>query len=466
MSFKDTVLDMPTLQTRTSLNISDSRLVEQAFKLRNRYGFVISEPPSSINIGHVHDKLKQYLQAHSSIFNFSRKEWRIVPWAFMLSINGNPPLYENEDYIQLLFERIKSKFDTTSPLIQVFLQEYPLGSRWFDLLRNAIHDFVTDSPDIKAITIKQWIDNTQILEKNSHEICAGNIRNAGFQSTFSSFKLTRGLEHSAFASESISYLLADLKSTLSTLDIHAQSQLVSSCLSFFITAEDSLKYPALRVNIADGLLSSFADNHIIPHIKKLLTDFFLNHYNDPRTSAVMWIGVTPTALSVIKSWLVENTMHDFFNLLSHIAKTDPMADKHWKSRKRFWNAYLKKGYIQEAWVALGSSAYSEARNFLQGGRSTYASLSGGQPRHSALIMVINGVLITEWSHSGSFRIWDTSLQRPKLYLSSYRRGNLVNGSDHTGSHSGSERGLWQQRLSSLIHDLTGVSIPRREYMND
>lgn len=468
MTLRDVIQGIPTLQTRTAPLLTESQLAAQALRLKNRHGFVISDAPSTTDITLVYHKLYQFVQTRSSRFNFSKKEWKMVPWAFIQSVNGNPPLFENNDYIHVLFSQIsaKAKFDTLSPLIQVFLQEYPLKSSQFEQLRVAIHDLVVNIDHVKANTIKQWVQKTSILSKDSHMKCSDNIVNAGFQPALSMYKLTRGLEYGGFAIATISHFLSHLESKLATFNKAQQNQKVSDCIRFFLNEDNSLKYPSLRVNIADGLLSSYVGNPVIPQIKKLLTDFFVHQYNDPRTTDSMWIGVKPAAVTVIKGWLVENTMHDFFNLLSHIAKTDSMADDHWRARKRFWNAYLRNGHIQEAWVALGNRAYSEAHHFLKGGHNTYARLSGGQAKHSALIMVIDGVLVTEWSHSGSYRLWDSSQRRPKLYSSSYHRDSLVSFADYTGPHTGSENGKWQQKLSYLIQNLTGVSVSYREYMND
>ncbi|KMV29898.1 hypothetical protein AB733_15525 [Photobacterium swingsii] len=468
MSLKELLDDFKTIDSRKAPDLSESLFVSEVLKIKNRHGFVTTTKPSQTDIETVYRKLYKFLQYQSPSVSLTRKEWKLVPWAFMLTVNGNPPLFENEEFIPPLFDQIKrkSKFDTVSPFIQVFLQEYPLNSKQFDRLREELHDLISGSNHTKVNTIKQWVNSTGILDERSHELCSQKIIDSGFQSTFSNYRLSKGLEYGGFALASLSRLLKQLESDLGVFDASLQSKITSSCIHFFLTQDDSLKYPSLRINLAEGLLTSFSQHQTNPQIKKILIDFFLHQYGDPRTSKALWLGVNTVAINVMKSWMVENTMHDFFNLLSHVAKTDSMADKHWKYRKRFWNAYLKNGHIQEAWVALGPRAYAEANNFLQGGRNTYAKLSGAQSRHSALIMVVNGVLITEWSHSGSFRLWDSSNKRPKLYQKSYHRESLVNWADHTGAHSGSESGTWQRKLSYLIYSLTGISVSNREYMND
>jgi len=254
--------------------------------------------------------------------------------------------------------------------------------------------------------------------------------------------------------------------TLSYKTESEQTPLINSLFSQIIT-DNELTFTTLRSNVADGLLQSFNGKQAPQKIKNLLKDFFIQFYGDIRTNKARWIGVSDEAKQVMEQWMVENTLNDFFALLTHVARYDSMADRHWEYRKRFWNAYLQKGVISEAWVALGPTAYYEAKSFLNEGEANiYASLSGAQSRHSSLIMVINGVLITEWSHSGSYRLWDSYSSRPTLYKNKYHRNELVTGSDYHGSHTGSENGSWQYRLSTLINDLTGVTVTYREYMHD
>jgi hypothetical protein len=171
-------------------------------------------------------------------------------------------------------------------------------------------------------------------------------------------------------------------------------------------------------------------------------------------------------MSVIRQWLVEDTLQDFFKLLSHVARNDPMADRHWAYRKRFWQAYLRKGFISEAWVALGPNAYQAASEFLGANKSLYASLRAADSKHSSLIMKIGDLVITEWSHSGSYRAWHEFNNPPKFYRSQYTRNDLIKAPDFEGRHDGSQTGGWQKKLSDIIQDNTALRVSRSEYMHD
>lgn len=167
----------------------------------------------------------------------------------------------------------------------------------------------------------------------------------------------------------------------------------------------------------------------------------------------------------MRGWLVEKTMEDFFSLLSHVAKTQADADIHWKYRRRFWNAYLQKGYIDEAWVALGPNAYEQAPDFVKGANH-YARLRGVNSRHSVLIMKIGELVITEWSHSGSYRIWNFSRNAPEFYKNTYVRSDIIENCDHSGSHHGNTTGKWQEKVALYIKQRTGIKVLPRDYMNE
>lgn len=180
-----------------------------------------------------------------------------------------------------------------------------------------------------------------------------------------------------------------------------------------------------------------------------------------------WVNVSVKAKDVFLSWLVESTLQSFFKLLDFVSRSDSTADNQWKYRKAFWSAYLRKGFIDEAWLVLGPGAYENAHHFLskdsQYGR--FISGSGITAIHSSLIMRIGNLIITEWSHNGRYRLWQSfDSNAPKLYKPTYVRVNLVTGAMIEESHAGSENGNWQNKLSNHIEHYTGINMSAHEYM--
>lgn len=165
---------------------------------------------------------------------------------------------------------------------------------------------------------------------------------------------------------------------------------------------------------------------------------------------------------MVLGWLVEDTLDDFFQLLEYTSQGDEVASRHWRFRKAFWSAYLRAGLIQDAWVVLAHEVDEEARHRLNMDRKGYGRFvrgGGFQKNHAVLIMRIGHLVITEWSHSGKFRVWNegqTGTEPPWFYQPRYTREQLISEASYEGSHGGSEHGTWQRRLASYIHDETGI----------
>ena len=61
---------------------------------------------------------------------------------------------------------------------------------------------------------------------------------------------------------------------------------------------------------------------------------------DPRLTQSGWTSVSPAAKDVMLRWMVSASLEDFFALIARRAQED-----HWRYRKAFWSAYLKRDYI-------------------------------------------------------------------------------------------------------------------------
>lgn len=461
-----------TLKTFTDFKypipkIEESLLVKIAKKVRDERGFNSAVEPTRYSIENIYKKLLDIYEGHASFRDLTTKEYSVVPWAMFLIYDNKPKLIEFTELLGDYFNFINGKDGDRSIAVwlHVYLLYFPLQSKYLEVLRSKINETLELSSSHKVTRLKSWVDNYSILSIDAAQHFSKACLKEGFKETFAQYRLFNSLTTGQFACIGLKTLLTLFSSSFSYKDEEEQISLIQSLFAQVVT-KNELNYPTLRADLADGLLQSFSGQQAPVSTKKLLKDFFLKFYGDIRTEKAKWVGVSDEAKQVMQQWMVENTLNDFFALLSYVARTDFTADRHWQYRKRFWNAYLKKGVISEAWFALGPMAYHGAKQFLEDGSNVYASLSGAQSRHSALIMVIDGVLITEWSHSGRYRVWDNHYQRPKLYQKKYHRDELVNGHDYQGNHSASETGGWQYTLSTKITDLTGIKVSDREYMYD
>ena len=103
-------------------------------------------------------------------------------------------------------------------------------------------------------------------------------------------------------------------------------------------------------------------------------------------------------------------------------------------------------------------------------RKAYGRFSRGtgvQNNHASLILRIGHLVITDWSHSGKYRVWDEggdATRPPGFYKPSYTRTQLVTNAGFDGSHIGSENGVWQRRLAGYIRDKTGIQLALQDLM--
>lgn len=467
MSLKTYLGEVPSLQVSNLVNLESSKLRIAATELSNSYGFAPAEAPQPADIRIVYQKLISIIEGAESFLILSVKEWKLVPWALIRAVDGNDPLFEITGAASKIFSYIRdnSKYRAIQPLLNVFLMEYPYNSPSFDNLRESAKSLLINHSIKQFAPVKAWLVANQVMENNAADLSAKRALLMGLPELFNQMRLSKGLEFGCFAELIVQKLLTRLSYFVANSSSDEQLEAINSLLNFLVSVDGEIKYSSLRIDIADGLLQPFQISKPTKKLKKLLKDFFLLHYGDPRIKKGLWVGVSEEAIGIFRSWMVEDTMLDFFKLLSHVAKTDATADKHWIYRKRFWNAYLQQGHIAEAWVALGPIAKIAAKEFI-GSKGSYASLSGGLRSHSVLIMKIGSLIITEWSHTGKFRVWDTNSSAPVLYKRAYDRGNLVYGFDYEGAHSGSENGSWQYKLSQRIKDYSGLNVSHREYMND
>ncbi len=238
-----------------------------------------------------------------------------------------------------------------------------------------------------------------------------------------------------------------------------------------LTHNGALRFWNLRIPIANSLLAPFAQR-ANPAAEKLLKGFFLNHYGDPRIARGNWQGVSPDATKVMQKWLVDESLRLFFEIITRASEGDKYVIGHWRYRRAFWTAYANRGYIDEAWMALGPRVANLARSEITAGMG-FGDLSQVDALHAALFMRVGSLILVEWSYNGKCRAWSINdAKAPRMGARSYSGDELKTNSlqiddryqDPGLSHIGSENGYWQDIMSGFIRGRTGLSVVRREYM--
>ena len=398
------------------------------------------------------------------------KHIRRSPWVIFTRFNDNPPLCENTLFLNSLLKRITNLNSSRAilTLAQQFLRYYPTDKKYFKTLRTTISKMVEKCESYSVKKFRQRSDFFKFFKPDCPTLFGNYILTSTHpvKNILDSAGLEGPLARNGLITHIYFHMCNDIEGQILSKKIAKVT--LKKALDFFTIIEgrtEKLRFPNGKNMLAEALLLPYQEiGPYNPEIQNIIQDFIIKHFGDPRISRTGWYGVSEVAQTVMMRWLVSLTLEDFFNLLSYSARLDPDALRHWPERKKFWSAYLKRGYITDAWVALGERIGKAAPRFLKYKDQQYARLmSGGGARsnHSVLIMKIGNMIIAEWSHMGTCRIWfENSTYAPQFYKLSYVRSELVARPDWSRTHHKN----WQRRIAEYIEDWTGIRVKYREYM--
>lgn len=440
----------------------------------------VQTPPPFVEIG---KKLRKiYQQQRSNDYKLlSKSEWRQLPYAMW--VKGMPALYETDprlvsnywsvvlpEVLQSGSRRIKRWL---MPLFFVYCQDFDAENTEFRGFATKLRQVLTQAEG-PVITKLREMDERQ-------DFFTPDRAPASLASLF--FTLHHVCEDELMAT----YLLwPEFERTeLGMAILRAGLQLPLDRLRELATVKRIMnwlqKMPApvvktgLRIAFANGLLLPWQRDRKMPdELKKILLEFFLQQYGDPRFSrhaAYQWDGVDPAAVNVMQYLLTGDTLKGFMRILENT------ADDIWRYRQKFWMAYYDAGYIEEAWMVLGVNAQIAARSSnADAVLQRFGRLdSGAAPNQSVLLLRIGDLVFSEWSHSGSLRAYrQDDRQAPSLYQSSYHGQVLREASSldfHNGFnvnpqliHSHSESGTWQRKARDMIRRSTGIYLSDKEIL--
>lgn len=469
---KDLIEELPDLSSIVT-PVPPYRLEKAKTNIAMILGDTTPREPSSYDLMETYDVL---LGTHHDVESFLKmptKHLKRAPWVmFEPPKEGAPVLANSEDILLAYLGCLKRRLfgPAIIALAMVFLRYYPQHLRFFDLIRERIPKLLAELKTPKGRSLQErskkygffWKNGPQKFSKELFE--SEDIENtlalAGFDAGF----IDRG-----FVQASVKEVMLAVCRGLNKWELKEEK--LNSLLEFFEQeVEDGrkLRFPSLRGELADALLLPYIEYYPESNIQKLINDFLLKYYSDPRINRGNWHAVNEEALNVFMQWLVHATLEDFFRVVRKGSHQDYDADRMWPYREAFWSAYLQKGVITDAWVILGKGIAHTSRRFLSEQANTYGKFergSGVKSVHAALIMRIGELIITEWNHSGKYRIWHSNQQEaPAFYQSHYSREDLVHNPDYEKAHSGAENGNWQGHLASYIAEWTGIRVTYQEYM--
>jgi hypothetical protein len=245
-----------------------------------------------------------------------------------------------------------------------------------------------------------------------------------------------------------------------------------------IAPSGSPRFAARAADTGRALLSAWLDGgpEPAPALQQPVRQILLQWLGDPRLpfGSQRWAAVGDQGTKLMRRWLTRASLDLFFKLIDQYA-----LDAHWRYRHAFWLAYLEKGAINDAWLALGSRTFNAAGTIRDLG-GAYGRLKGGTVDQSALLLRVGPMIVGEFTHNGSLRAWPADWpDAPRLGETEYAIARLkrpclpfpVNpywrkGGEPTGkglSHINSTAGYWQGSAAALIEQRVGTKITPVEW---
>ena len=452
-----------------------SRAARETTKL---FQDVQPKEPSRYDLQELHLRVGRAWARDNSLDRISPRDLRQLPWVLFYPPDWRSSRWFGADsrlvrkYIGWLFNGRRTR--SSLALLHEFLRVYPTDLRTFHYLRRFLRRSLEDSRRAPLPSVRKWQERCRTFRlldaDRGHGFvqdylsatvrCNDHLKEAGFDA---------GLSRSRFLKSGIRTALpiCSRQLTQNALD-DGQLRRLLTLLEF----EGKLRFDeaTTREEVATALLGPFAERPPPPESKESLQSFFLRHYRDPRlpSGKHKWFGVPDTARRVMIRWLVERVLEQFFMLLEETA-----YDQHWRYRAAFWRAFLEEGLIDDIWFALGRGAARLLRNMNRDrpALQTTGQLQGAQSDQSVLLLRMPGVVIAEWSHSGSCHMWlDGMPGAPKLYERKYHARRVrrpypysTEYGAHSQRHDGSQAGRWQDAIARWLRENTDLTVDRNLY---
>jgi hypothetical protein len=395
------------------------------------------------------------------------REWRYVPLCLTM---GSPALLEDPKFMKIYLSRLNMDASRLAlrHLIRLYLEAFDPNSRGIRALGN----FLAARPDLGD----EWAQRSREVELFSPDKAPTNLgkeaiaveepvdflSNMGFERSLE----TAGLAGYAFL-EALRLLEQKLRKTPSI-------GVVQKVTCWGMKGEKELRYPSvagIRAKLAETLLMPWTAHDPPQDVKDFILRFILDNYRDLRINRNLWNGVGEEAQQVMMRWLTKESLEWFLNVVD--ATTTRHEVKHmWPARRKFWKAYYRYGYMQQAWVVFGSvgALYATRKaNMASKDRASMLSFgrlqSGGgiSTEHAVLLMRIGDLTIADWNFSGKCHIWRPGNDKtPLFYRPVYGKADLTYNADLSQVHYHS--GRWQKPVYDFIRSHTGVSMPTSDYM--
>jgi hypothetical protein len=446
----------------TLANWSPNRMRRTVADIATLYGQRPARVPQPFVLAQIQSSIATTWGAHRSLETVGRHDRKWLPHVMFLTPGkGVPPLAADDRFVQAILRYLRENPRRLAAAIWVFLRDFPQQLSTFHSLRVGFKTILGETDLTQLALWRVRNDRFRLLEKDGPSTVAELVFDDEQEepsALFDSAGLTGELAAGGFARRVDDALMIVLERELREHDVGAVA--LDRPLAFAEPSERTLRFPDRAPVLATALLRPFDGKEPLAATKSRIQSFVLKHLSDPRIVPLKWQLVDESARRVMLKWLVVATLDDFFRLIEKFAWME-----HWRYRRAFWTAYVEQNVIDDAWVVLGEDAQQAARQVFRRSGASFGKLrSSGDKKHSVLLMRIGDLVIAEWSHNGTCRVWASdSDAAPQLHGFDYTGAQLREDSDFDQRHQGSDTYAWQRSLAEFIRRQTGIQMSAREY---
>lgn len=449
---------LPTFKPPARLQI----LTACAAVLREWAGITPRQPDLG-DLRRVEAEVRQYWDSHNALSSIAPKLLRHIPWfLFKSCLPNKPALGDDPDFSKAFAHQLKGRaYRSARTMAFVILRDYPepegRRQQWSAFTLQALHE------NRSAAVSRRWLElqsRFHLLDSTGpHTVAAGVVRS---KSPEAYLREEVGLEGELRLG---GFMRAVLLERLELLRValakdKATTDEVETVVALLVDHETKqLVFRDLRNFMAECLLEPFEDEDPTEDIRASIRALLLRYLKDPRIQPGEWAPVSATARAVMMRWLTARDLQLFFDLIDRTA-----LDHMWRYRRAFWEAYLRHGHIDAAWVILDDAAGSEAVPRMRELMGASGRFERGGAGRSALLLKIQDVVVAEWSHNGKCRIWWAhDRDAPAMNKLRYMSQDLMSAAEYEITHSASANYSWQEKLATAIEDMTNIEMPFEEY---
>jgi hypothetical protein len=422
------------------------------------------------------EDLRRQLVAASRVKRLSEltsKQLRYAPW---LLWDGSPPAASLPGLLPLVLDRARNSHADLRRLIQAYLRDFSVSAPGISEAAQCIRSQLTKA----HLRLEHWHQaqtEVQLFDavKGPTSLAGRLLSEKDPEATLACYKLNDEILASG------KYMLAveDVIRARAPLMLFEQGTLaLERILKVIAPSDGELRFDSRRAETGRALLGAWLAGRGEPDaaLQEPIRRALVHWLRDPRLPVNMqrWRDVGERETSLVRRWLSRASLDLFFRLIDD----QHTADFHWPYRRAFWFAYLERGAIDDAWLALGGNAHSSAKAVRELG-GAYGRLLGDN-RQSALLLRLGSLVISEFTHVGKVRAWlagsDGAPQLGRQQYSKYALTHdclpfpvnpyLARGGNSTGTgliHRNSDKGYWQGSVAALIERHTGFRTTPRDW---